>query len=65
MREELPAEVRVAPGQTAGEAIGSLQLQLVDAVVIAVNGRVVDWNYLLQPGDRLELIPAIGGGSLK
>lgn len=62
LKEHLPQEVTVAPGQTVGQAVEGLQLELQDAVAVVVNERVVGWNYVLQPGDELQLLPAIGGG---
>lgn len=62
LKEYLPGEVTVNAGQTAGEAIEGLQLGLTDAIALVVNGRVVSWDHPLEPGDRLQLVPAIGGG---
>ena len=62
IKEHLPQETTVAAGQTVGQAITGLNLNLSEAVAIIVNERVVSWNYVLQPGDHVQLLPAIGGG---
>jgi len=58
----LPTELTVAPNQTVGQAVESLQLGTNEAIISVVNGRVVGWNYELKAGDRLELVQGIGGG---
>jgi len=44
--------------------IQSLEIQFpLSSLIIAVNGRVVDEEYLLRPGDEVSLIPSMSGGS--
>ncbi len=33
-----------------------------EALLVAINGRVVDESHILEEGDRLDLMPAISGG---
>ena len=64
LKNLLKTEARVSAGQTALRAIESLQLGTLGNLPFTalVNGRVVAWDYLLQPGDELVLVPTIGGG---
>ena len=62
LKNHLPEGTVVHAGQTAGQAVEGLQLDLTEAVVLVINGRVVDWNHILEPGDQLQLVLAIGGG---
>ena len=62
IKDFLPEGTTVAAGQTVGQAVAGLGLGIGEALAVVVNERVVSWNYMLQPGDHLQLIPAIGGG---
>jgi molybdopterin converting factor small subunit len=64
VKEQLGEGVTVAPGQTVGEAVASLNLGTAGGLPLTpmVNDRVVEWGYVLQPGDKLVLVPTIGGG---
>jgi sulfur carrier protein ThiS len=64
VKEQLGEGVTVAPGQTVKGAVVSLKLGTARGLPLTpmVNGRVVEWGYVLQPGDRLVLVPTIGGG---
>lgn len=64
LRQRLGPATTVAAGQTARQAVESLQLGQSSGLPLTpvVNGRVVAWDYLLQPGDNLALVPTIGGG---
>lgn len=64
LKQRLGTETTVAAGQTARQAVENLHLSENSGLPLTpvVNGRVVAWEYLLQPGDTLTLIPTIGGG---
>ncbi len=47
---------------TAGQAAGLLPLTRSTGLMILVNGKVARWETLLEDGDVVELIPALGGG---
>ena len=65
LKEHLDEGVTVAAGQTVRQAIESLNLGEAGGLPITpmVNDRLVEWSYVLQPDDRLVLVPTIGGGS--
>jgi sulfur carrier protein ThiS len=54
--------VQVPAGQTVLEALAQLEIRLDRPVIAVVNGQSSDLTYRLQPGDRVRLIPQIGGG---
>ena len=56
--------VEAAAGQTVLEALAALEIKFSQPVIAVVNGQTSDMNYCLQPGDRVRLIPQIGGGAL-
>ena len=64
LREPLGEGLTVAPGQTVAQAVASLKVTTAEGLPLTpmVNERVVEWGYILQPGDRLVLVPTIGGG---
>lgn len=64
LKERLGRDTTVPAGQTAAQAVKSLQLEAAGGLPVTpvVNGKVVDWGYVLQPGDRLQLMPTLGGG---
>jgi molybdopterin converting factor small subunit len=64
LKEYLSEGVTVAAGQTVCQAMESLNLAATGGLPITpmVNDRLVEWSYTLQPGDRLVLVPTIGGG---
>lgn len=62
LKAYLPEETTVAPNQTVGQVVEGLRLGTSEPILAVVNGRVVDWNYKLAPGDKLELVQGIGGG---
>ena len=55
----------VAPGTTLAALLSSLEIPL-QAVAVAVNLEVVPRaryaHHILQPGDRIEVVRAVGGG---
>ncbi len=65
LKERLGKDTTVTPGQTVAQAIESLQLSTASGLPLTpmVNGRVTSRDYVLKPGDRLVLVPTIGGGS--
>ena len=54
--------VKADAGQTIRDAVDGLGIPPNLPFVALVNGRTTDLSYLLARGDRLRLIPAIGGG---
>jgi len=64
LREPLGKDTTVTPGQTVAQVIESLQLGMAGGLPLTpmVNDRVAMWDYVLKPGDRLVLVPTIGGG---
>lgn len=56
------ASAAVEGARTVAEAVGMLRLSLRMVVIILVNGRLAGWETMLQDGDVIELLPAVGGG---
>jgi len=56
-RREFP----VRAGQTVREAIVQCGLQ-PDDVLVTRNGELIDDTAMVQPGDRIKLLPTISGG---
>ena len=54
--------VVLAPGDTITELLLQLQINLPDVGTIAINGKSSNAKTPLQSGDRVTLIPNIGGG---
>ena len=52
----------VEPGQTIAEVIGELGLNPDLVAIVMVNGRQRSKSDSLQPGDRVKLLPMVGGG---
>jgi sulfur carrier protein ThiS len=52
----------VEPGQTVAEVVGELGLNPDLVAIVMVNGRQRSKSDLLQPGDRVKLLPMVGGG---
>ena len=64
LKDRLGKNTTVPAGQTAAQAVEGLRLGLAGGLPLTavVNGSVVEWDYVLQPGDSLVLVPTIGGG---
>ncbi len=55
--------IMVEAGRTILQTLQHLNIQLPQPVAGIVNGKTVDLTeYILQPGDSVQLIPQIGGG---
>jgi len=54
--------LEVQPGQTVEELLVALGLRTGSAAVVIVNGSRVTKSYVLEAGDRVRLLPLIGGG---
>lgn len=52
----------VPAGLTIQAALHSIQLPTNQPLVALVNGSTADMNYVLQPGDMVDLLPQISGG---
>lgn len=58
-------DVCLPVGSTLGDLLKNLEItQNPDSLLLAVNGRVADIDQILNPGDQVNLMPAISGGSL-
>ena len=55
-------EVELPEGATVTDLANQLQLALKDIGIVMVNARSGTFQQTLQPGDRITLIPPIGGG---
>jgi sulfur carrier protein ThiS len=55
-------EVELLEGATVKDLLEKLDLSLQDIGVVMVNARSGTFQQRLQPGDRITLIPPIGGG---
>jgi molybdopterin converting factor small subunit len=49
-------------GLTARETATMLGIPATQDIMVIVNGRVTELNYVLKAGDQLKLIPPINGG---
>ncbi|MBI5579306.1 MAG: MoaD/ThiS family protein [Deltaproteobacteria bacterium] len=56
------AEVELPEGATVNDLREKLDLPLQDIGIVMVNARSGTFQQRLQPGDRITLIPPIGGG---
>ena len=56
------AEVELTEGATINDLLEKLDLPLQDIGIVMVNAHSGTFQQRLQPGDRITLIPAIGGG---
>lgn len=63
LQRRMVSQTQPQPGQTVGQAVEALKLTTSGAVLALVNGRIAAWDDVLQAGDQLRLIPAVGGGS--
>jgi molybdopterin converting factor small subunit len=55
-------EVELPEGATVIDLADRLQIALQDIGIVMVNARSGTFQQTLQPGDRITLIPPIGGG---
>ena len=55
-------EVELPEGATVIDLANQLQIALQDIGIVMVNARSGTFQQGLQPGDRITLIPPIGGG---
>ena len=56
------AEVELSEGATVTDLLDKLQIPLQDVGVVVVNARSGTFQQKLQAGDRITLIPPVGGG---
>jgi molybdopterin converting factor small subunit len=47
---------------TVGEAVEGLPMSRSTGLMILVNGKLAGWGTQLQDGDKVELVPVLGGG---
>ena len=56
-------DVELPVGSTVGDLLGQLEIELgPEALLLVVNGRLVEVDHILKPGDRVNLMPALSGG---
>jgi sulfur carrier protein ThiS len=56
-------ETNLPSGSTVADLLKHLQVDLnPDAVLLVVNGRVVGLEFVLNEGDRVNIMPVISGG---
>ncbi len=60
--QQYSQRLEIASGSTAGSVLTELGLTEKAGVVIFVNGRNVEWEYVLNPGDVLAATRPAGGG---
>ena len=57
-------ELSIPEGSKVEDVMARLEIRIdPDDLLITVNGQVADESQVLNPGDRVDLIPAISGGS--
>jgi molybdopterin converting factor small subunit len=56
-------ELEIPVGATAADAIAALDLRPGEVWLIKQADQLIDTDTVLQPGDKLALIPPVGGGS--
>ena len=56
------ADVELAEGALVADLLDKLELTLQDVGIVMVNARSGTFQQKLKPGDRITLIPHIGGG---
>lgn len=54
--------IHIEPGQTVSDAILSLGVDPDLVAIVMVNGRQRSKAELLEPGDKVKLLPMVGGG---
>jgi sulfur carrier protein ThiS len=64
LRDYGPAQASLAvePGKTVLDLIRDLGLDPDLVAIVMVNGRQRFKDHCLQPGDRVKLLPMVGGG---
>ena len=56
-------EVELPGGSRVADLLVKLEIMLpIDALLLAVNGRVADPEQILKEGDQVNIMPAISGG---
>lgn len=61
---ERSLELSIPVGSKVEDVLARLEIKIdPDDLLITVNGQVADESQVLNPGDRVDLIPAISGGS--
>jgi molybdopterin converting factor small subunit len=63
LRRRTVSQIQPQPGQTVGQVAEALEFTTSGAVLALINGQIAAWDDVLQAGDQLRLIPAVGGGS--
>jgi sulfur carrier protein ThiS len=56
-------DIEIPPGSTLLDMLHILELEFdPEQVLLVVDSKVVDENYMLTEGDQVSLIPAMSGG---
>ncbi|RPI87393.1 MAG: hypothetical protein EHM41_05145 [Chloroflexi bacterium] len=61
-KDNPPRRFEVPAGLTIQEVLLSIQLPTNQPLIALVNGSTAEMTYVLQPGDRVDLLPQIAGG---
>ena len=56
------ASVTIEPGQTVREVVQELGFNPELVAMVMVNGRQKSKDHPLRPGDKVKLLPLVGGG---
>ena len=56
------ADVDVSEGAAVSDVLAPIELPLVDVAIVMVNARSGRFQQKLKSGDRLTLLPHLGGG---
>lgn len=59
---ENAATFTIRPGMTIGELIRNLDIPESEVKVVFVNSRRREFDFTLNPGDRVGIFPPVGGG---
>ena len=58
-------DVHLPQGCAIQDLLDELEIELApDALLLVVNGRMVEVDYILSDGDRVNLMPALSGGAI-
>ena len=58
-------ELSLPANSTINDLLTQLEIDFpLDSLLLAVNGRLVEEAYVLQEGDKVNLMPAVSGGTM-
>lgn len=57
-------EVQLPPASTLADLLALLKIELApEHLLLVINGRIAELDQVLSEGDRVDLMPAMSGGS--